>query len=58
MAKTVQKFSIGMISDLWSNIDKIKEILRVASIVVKHLKNLIEDLTDDGKLNGSNLEKE
>ncbi len=58
MAKAVKGFNVGVIGDIWKNIDNIKEILRVVSIVVRHLKNLIDDLRDDGKLNGSNLSEE
>lgn len=49
--------SFGVLKDLWSNRTTIKEVLNLISIIVKHLKNLFEDLMDDGKLNGSNLEK-
>jgi len=48
------KLNFGILKDIWSNFDNIKEILRIIGIVVKHLKNLLEDLADDGKLNGSN----
>lgn len=56
MALKNSKFNLGLLTDIWKNIDNIKEIIRIISIVVKHLKNLLEDLADDGKLNGSNLE--
>ena len=51
-----KKINFGFLGDIWANFDNIKEILRIVGIVVKHLKNLLEDLADDGKLNGSNLE--
>lgn len=41
-------------TEFWKNRNKIKEILQIVTIVISHVRNLIEDLADDGKLNGSN----
>lgn len=43
-----------LFKEFWKNRNKIKEILQILAIVIAHVRNLIEDLADDGKLNGSN----
>lgn len=46
--------SFGILKEIWGNRKQIKEWLAIIQIVIEHVRNLIEDLTDDGKLNGSN----
>lgn len=45
----------SLFSLIWQNREKIVEYLGHIQTVAKHLKNLIDDLKDDGKLNGSNV---
>lgn len=44
----------SVFSLLWENKERIMEVISIVQKVAKHAKNLIEDLQDDGKLNGSN----
>lgn len=52
--KTKKPSTFQLFTEFWKNRNKIKEILQILSIVISHVRNLIEDLADDGKLNGSN----
>ena len=51
-----QKGAWGFFSMIWENRDVIVEVINKIQIVAKHVKNAIEDLKDDGKINGSNKE--
>lgn len=52
--KNKKPSTFKLFTEFWKNRNKIKEILQILSIVISHVRNLIEDLADDGKLNGSN----
>lgn len=55
--KVKKPSTFQLFKEFWKNRNKIKEILQIVTIVISHVRNLIEDLADDGKLNGSNKNK-
>jgi len=48
---------LDLFREFWKNREQIRQIVNIVQMITKHVGNLLDDLRDDGLLNGSNLKK-